>query len=80
MDYKTNQVPPARVDDVPLAYLRQMAAYRAALAAIYPGRAVHAALLYTHAPRLIALPGALLDTHKQALGAAQDNYASAPLE
>jgi ATP-dependent helicase/nuclease subunit A len=40
-----------------------MAAYRAALRVIFPDRPVAAALLYTAAPRLIALPDALLDAH-----------------
>ena len=44
-----------------------MGAYVAALEVAYPGRRVEAALLYTHAPRLIALPDALLAPHKQAL-------------
>ena len=39
----------------------QMAAYRAVLREIYPDRPVSAALLWTDGPRLMALPGALLD-------------------
>ena len=38
--------------DIPAAHLRQMAAYRAALRVIFPGRPVEAALLYTAAPVL----------------------------
>ena len=37
-DYKTNRTPPARVEDVPVLYLRQMAAYRAVLRGALPGR------------------------------------------
>jgi ATP-dependent helicase/nuclease subunit A len=61
VDYKTNRPPPARVEDVPAAYLRQMAAYRAAIAAVYPGRPVAAALLWTDGPFAMMLPDAVLD-------------------
>ncbi len=61
VDYKTNRPPPRRVEDVAPVYLRQMAAYRAALACIYPGRAVRCALLWTDGPRLMPLDGRLLD-------------------
>lgn len=60
VDYKTGRSVPANVDGVPDAYLRQMARYAAALATIYPGRRVRAALLYSAGPRLIALPAARL--------------------
>ena len=36
VDYKTNRPPPEREADVPALYFRQMAAYRALLAEIYP--------------------------------------------
>jgi ATP-dependent helicase/nuclease subunit A len=61
VDYKTNRPPPGRVEDVPPTYLRQMAAYRAAIAAVYPGRAVKAVLLWTDGPFAMVLPDALLD-------------------
>lgn len=62
VDYKTQRVPPARMEDVPAAYLRQMAVYRAALAQIYPDRPVHCALLWTATPHLMPLPGDVLDS------------------
>ncbi|MBW8754105.1 MAG: PD-(D/E)XK nuclease family protein, partial [Sphingomonadales bacterium] len=71
VDFKTARRPPANLAEVPLASLRQMAAYVAALEAAYPGRAVEAALLYTAAPRLIVLPGEALAQHKRALLAAE---------
>jgi ATP-dependent helicase/nuclease subunit A len=71
VDFKTSRRPPPSLDEVPVAILRQMAAYAAALEATYPGRAVEAALLYTAAPRLIALPDAVLAEHKPALAAAE---------
>ncbi|HEY0276043.1 MAG TPA: double-strand break repair helicase AddA [Paenirhodobacter sp.] len=47
LDYKSNAVVPATADQVPLGLVRQMAAYRAALMQIYPGRAVECALVWT---------------------------------
>jgi len=61
VDYKTNRPPPSRLDEVPEAYVAQLALYRALLRPLYPGRAVRAALLFTEAPRLIALPEPLLE-------------------
>ncbi|HEV7371435.1 double-strand break repair helicase AddA [Arenibaculum sp.] len=61
VDYKTNRPPPLREEDVSPVYLQQMAAYRAALALIYPGRPVHCLLLWTDGPRLMPLSPALLD-------------------
>lgn len=60
IDYKTQRTPPANVQAVPEAYLRQMAVYRAALMRIYPDRPVHCALLWTSAPSLMPLPADLL--------------------
>ena len=80
VDYKTGRQVPERAADVAPAYLRQMAAYRAALAAIFPGRRVEAALLYTAAPRLIHLDDALLAAHKPGLADAKANLPDAPLE
>jgi ATP-dependent helicase/nuclease subunit A len=61
IDYKTDRPPPAEAAQVAPPYLRQMAAYRAALACVYPGRAVRCALLWTHGPRLMPLDSRLLD-------------------
>jgi ATP-dependent helicase/nuclease subunit A len=61
IDYKTNRPPPTRVADVPAVYLAQMAAYRAAITAIWPARAVRCALLWTDTPQLMEIPGDLLD-------------------
>ena len=62
-DFKTGRSPPAAIEAIPPAHLRQMAAYRAALRIIFPDRAVEAALLYTAAPVLHALPDAVLDLY-----------------
>jgi ATP-dependent helicase/nuclease subunit A len=60
VDYKSDREPPGEPDQVPVAYLRQMAAYRALLRQIYPGRAVRCGLLWTQGPRLMMLDEALL--------------------
>jgi ATP-dependent helicase/nuclease subunit A len=67
IDFKTARRPPSSVEEIPDGIIRQMAAYVAALETIYPGRAVRAAVLYTHTPQLFALPDALLAPHKAAL-------------
>ena len=61
LDYKTDRTPPAKADGVPVAYLRQMAAYRAVLRAIYPERTVRCLLLWTETPELMSLDDPLLD-------------------
>lgn len=67
VDYKTNRRPPAVIEDVPEAYLRQMAAYRVALSRIYPEREVRCALLWTDGPTLMPLPPSLLERMTTAL-------------
>jgi ATP-dependent helicase/nuclease subunit A len=63
LDYKTNRPPPTREEDVPEIYLRQMAAYRAALLLAYPGRPVECALLWTDGPSLMRISPDRLDRH-----------------
>jgi ATP-dependent helicase/nuclease subunit A len=60
-DYKTNRLPPRSLEDVPADYVTQLALYRAVLAALYPGRAVRAALIWTEGPALMEVPAAALD-------------------
>lgn len=80
VDFKTTRRPPASAADVPLSTLRQMAAYVAALEAIYPGRKVRAGVLYTHVPLLLDLPKPLLDPHKTALQAPQQSLPRGDIE
>jgi ATP-dependent helicase/nuclease subunit A len=61
IDFKTDRPAPADPADVGDLYLAQLAAYRAVLAAAFPGRRVRAGLIWTEAPRLMELPSALLD-------------------
>lgn len=63
VDFKTDRRPPADPGAIPAAYLRQMAAYVAAMQVIHPGRAIEAALLYTATPMLFALPASMLAAH-----------------
>ena len=60
VDFKTGRAVPSSADDVAPYHRKQMAAYVAALRVVFPGRAVEAALLYTHDATLIELPAAML--------------------
>jgi ATP-dependent helicase/nuclease subunit A len=71
VDFKTGRRAPADLAAVPEHHLRQMAAYAAALAIIFPERRVEAALLYTSGPTLIPLPESALYAHKPGLGGAE---------
>jgi ATP-dependent helicase/nuclease subunit A len=73
IDFKTTRRPPASVDAIPAATLRQMAAYVAALEAIYPDREARAGVLYTHAPVLFVLDPGTLGLHKNALQVPQQS-------
>lgn len=67
VDFKSNAVVPGRPEDTPLGILRQMAAYRAALRLIWPGRPVAMAVLWTAARSLMPIPDPLLDRTVAAL-------------
>ena len=62
-DYKTNRAPPLSVETTPPLYLRQMAAYRSVLAAIFPDRPVHCMLVWTVGARVMRLDDSVLDRH-----------------
>jgi ATP-dependent helicase/nuclease subunit A len=80
IDFKTTRRPPESLDKVPESTLRQMAAYAAALEAIYPGREICAAVLYTHAPQLIAIPEAMLAERKALLSTSSESFPPTPVE
>jgi ATP-dependent helicase/nuclease subunit A len=80
VDFKTGRVAPLDAGEVPLAHVRQMAAYVAALEVIFPGRRVEAGLLYTSAPRLIVLPDARIAANKPGFVGAQENLPLSPVE
>ncbi len=56
VDFKTNVTLPDSPAAVPDGLLRQMGAYAAALAQIYPDRRIETAILWTEAPLLMPLP------------------------
>jgi ATP-dependent helicase/nuclease subunit A len=62
-DYKTNRAPPKVPEAAPVLYLRQMAAYRAVLGRLYPGREIVCLLIWTEGPEVMRLPASLLDRH-----------------
>ena len=61
LDYKTNRPPPETPEEVAPAYVAQLAAYRAALRLMFPGRSLRAALVWTDGPKLMEIPSNLLD-------------------
>ena len=60
-DYKTDRPAPRRLDDVPQAYVTQLALYRAVLARLYPDRPIRAALIWTEIPDIMEIPSPALD-------------------
>jgi ATP-dependent helicase/nuclease subunit A len=73
VDFKTGRRVPKSAAAVPDHHLKQMAAYAAAVAIIFPDRTVSAALLYTSGPVLIDLPHALLEQNKPGLTLTKEN-------
>ena len=60
-DYKSDRSVPARIEDIPQDYIRQLALYRAVLRLLYPNHRVRAALVWTAGPAMTELPDAALD-------------------
>ena len=60
VDFKTNRPSPDRIEDADPGYLTQMAIYAAVLRAVFPGRRVEAALVWTDGPKLTPLPEMLI--------------------
>ncbi len=61
VDYKTNHAPPRNLAEVPVAYVRQLALYRAVLRKLYPQLPIRAALLWTETPELMEISAPALD-------------------
>ena len=82
VDFKTARRPPVSLEQVPASAIKQMAAYAAALQAIYPGREVRAALLYTQKPQLFSIPAEMLVTNRpdSNLSTQQESFAAPPVE
>jgi ATP-dependent helicase/nuclease subunit A len=60
-DYKSNRPAPRTPAEVPPAYVRQLALYRAVLQKLYPDRPVRAVLVWTDIPDLMELSPDALD-------------------
>lgn len=73
VDYKTNRPPARNVEEVPPAYITQLALYRALVAPLYPDKRVEAALLFSEGPYLITLPDAVMEQALIALGKQAEN-------
>ena len=56
IDYKSNRSVPESPEQIPEGILRQLGAYAAAMAQIYPGRKIRTAILWTEARRLMDVP------------------------
>ena len=65
-DYKTDRTPPDTPAQIPPGYLRQLAAYRAILAQIYPAHAVTCLLVWTQNAVAMHVPDEMLDAHAPA--------------
>ena len=60
VDFKSNRPSPDSIADADPAYLAQMAIYVAVLRAVFPSRAVEAALVWTDGPKLMPVPEELI--------------------
>lgn len=80
VDFKTARRPPLSIDQLPKASVSQMAAYVAALEAIYPNKSIRAALLYTQTPQLFEIPGDTLRAAKSRLSTEQESFPPAAVE
>ena len=73
VDFKTGRRAPTSLDEIPPYHVRQIAAYVAALAVIFPDRRIEAGLLYTATPVLFTLPAELLARHKPGFAATEQS-------
>ncbi len=60
VDFKSNAAVPPTPEAIPEGILRQMAAYRAALAQIWPDRRIETAILWTRTATLMPIPDPVL--------------------
>ena len=78
LDFKTNRPPPATQADVAPLYLDQMALYRAAAQAVFPGKRIVCGLLFTDGPRLLQLSDVVLDARLAAISMAAQGHGTPP--
>ena len=69
-DYKTNDPAPRRIEDVPTAYVTQLALYRAVLSQLYPGKTIRTLLVWTEVPDLMEISAPSLDAALSAVTSA----------
>ena len=55
VDFKSNRPPPTKPDQIPLAYRRQLSAYKRLMRDIYPNHQIRCALLWTDGPFMTEL-------------------------
>jgi ATP-dependent helicase/nuclease subunit A len=75
VDFKSGRVPAGGPQDVPTAYLAQMAAYRAVLRQIYPSCEIDLMIVWTDGPAVVGIEPASLDPLETYLTSATDNAA-----
>ena len=56
VEFKTDRPAPKRLEEVDPRYLEQIRSYQSALALAFPARAIRAALIWTQAPHVMAVP------------------------
>ena len=61
VDFKTNRPSPDAIEDADPAYIAQIAIYAAVLRAVFPGRQVEAALVWTDGPKLMPVPEKMME-------------------
>jgi ATP-dependent helicase/nuclease subunit A len=61
VDFKTNRPAPDAIEAADRSYVVQMAVYVAVLRALYPGRRVEAALVWTDGPKLMPVPENMIE-------------------
>jgi ATP-dependent helicase/nuclease subunit A len=67
VDFKTGSFIPRKPENAPPAYVAQLAAYRAVLKRLFPGKTIRAALLWIDGPALMEFPASLLDAMEAAI-------------
>jgi ATP-dependent helicase/nuclease subunit A len=67
-DFKTDRAPPKRVEDVPRAYLAQLAIYREILLPLYPDKSIECRLVFTASGTGYVLTDAMLNAALTELG------------
>jgi ATP-dependent helicase/nuclease subunit A len=61
VDFKSGRAAPHRPEAIPRLYLRQMAAYRALLASLYPSRIIRCGLVWTAGGEVTWLADEIID-------------------